>query len=41
MIGKNGIFDKEYNYTAYEDITEEESEELNKMKYAQYYWWTN
>ena len=41
VIGKNGIFDKEYNYTAYEDITEEESEELNKMKYAQYYWWTN
>lgn len=40
VIGKCGIFDSDYNFYPYDELSEEQEELLEQMRYAQYYRWT-
>lgn len=40
VIGKYGVYDKNYNFQAYSDLEQNDEKYLRQMKYAQYYWWT-
>lgn len=41
VVGKNGVFDRQYNFVKYDKLDKEKEIYLKSMKYAQYYWWTN
>ncbi len=41
VIGKYGIFDSNYNFYSYNELSNEQEELLKQMKYAQYYRWTS
>lgn len=40
VVGKFGLFDGDYAFTSYDDLNDEQSEDLRQMMRAMYYWWT-
>ena len=40
VVGQCGLFDADYNFTSYNDLDEEQTQVVEQMKHAMYYWWT-
>lgn len=40
VVGQYGLYDESYTFTSYDELSEEQSQDLKQMQCAMYYWWT-
>ncbi len=40
VVGQYGLYDADYNFTSYDDLSARQEQAVQQMQHAMYYWWT-
>ncbi len=40
VVGQYGLYDADYNFTSYDDLSDRQEQAVQQMQHAMYYWWT-